>query len=165
MAIAHTFLTKHFEHLAHLHPAHAGVWHLMGEVEAVFGFWALIFVLFLTAHSGPAAATGYLGSLDFTEPMFVFVVMVIAGSRPVLQLAQRVILRLAARTPLPAGAAFYGVTLSVTPLLGSLITEPAAMTLLALLLKKRYFDRGIPPKLAYATLGLLFVNEIGRAHV
>jgi Na+/H+ antiporter NhaD/arsenite permease-like protein len=32
------------------------------------------------------------------------------------------------------------------------------MTLLALLLKRRYFDRGISRKLAYATLGLLFVN-------
>jgi Na+/H+ antiporter NhaD/arsenite permease-like protein len=43
-------------------------------------------------------------------------------------------------------------------LLGSLITEPAAMTLLAILLKRRYFDRKISLKLAYATLGLLFVN-------
>jgi Na+/H+ antiporter NhaD/arsenite permease-like protein len=32
------------------------------------------------------------------------------------------------------------------------------MTLLALVLKRRYFDRGIRLKLAYATLGLLFVN-------
>jgi Na+/H+ antiporter NhaD/arsenite permease-like protein len=32
------------------------------------------------------------------------------------------------------------------------------MTLLAIMLKRRYFDRGISTKLAYATLGLLFVN-------
>ena len=50
------------------------------------------------------------------------------------------------------------MALSLGPLLGSFITEPAAMTLLALLLKRRYFDRGISRRLAYATLGLLFVN-------
>ena len=32
------------------------------------------------------------------------------------------------------------------------------MTLLALVFKRRYFDQGISQKLAYATLGLLFVN-------
>jgi Na+/H+ antiporter NhaD/arsenite permease-like protein len=32
------------------------------------------------------------------------------------------------------------------------------MTLLAILLKRRYFDQGISRRLAYATLGLLFVN-------
>jgi Na+/H+ antiporter NhaD/arsenite permease-like protein len=48
--------------------------------------------------------------------------------------------------------------LSAGALLGSFITEPAAMTLLALVLKRRYFDQGISSKLAYATLGLLFVN-------
>ena len=54
--------------------------------------------------------------------------------------------------------AFYLAALSLGPLLGSLITEPAAMTLLAILLKRRYFDRAISQRLAYATLGLLFVN-------
>lgn len=48
------------------------------------------------------------------------------------------------------------------PLLGSFVTEPAAMTLLALVLKRRYFDRGITPRLAYATLGLLLSGA--RAH-
>ena len=40
IAVIHTFSTKFFEHLAHTQPAHAGVWHLLGEVEVVFGFWA-----------------------------------------------------------------------------------------------------------------------------
>ena len=40
LAVIHTFSTKFFEHLAHKQPNHAGVWHLLGEVEAVFGFWA-----------------------------------------------------------------------------------------------------------------------------
>jgi Putative Na+/H+ antiporter len=157
-AVVHTFLTKHFERLAVAQPAHAGIWHLLGEVEAVFGAWALVFVLFLAAHSGTAAAATYVTGLNFTEPMFVFVVMVIAASRPILQLAQQLIIGMARLLPLPATAGFYLAALSLTPLLGSLITEPAAMTLSALMLRDHLFARGISRRLKYATLGVLFVN-------
>jgi len=46
----------------------------------------------------------------------------------------------------------------VGPLLGSFITEPAAMTICALLLAEKIYERKPSPALAYATLGLLFVN-------
>ena len=87
VAVAHTFLTKYFERLARLQPAHAGIWHLLGEVEVVFGFWAFVFILFYIAHTGTEPATHYLESLSYTEPMFVFVIMVIAASKPILDLA------------------------------------------------------------------------------
>src|SRR3989344_9574120 len=84
VAVAHTFLTKHFEHLARRQPAHAGIWHLLGEVEVVFGFWAFAFVLFYIAQAGTDSATRHLEGLSYTEPMFVFVIMVIAASKPIL---------------------------------------------------------------------------------
>lgn len=158
IAVAHTFLTSRFERLAHLQPAHAGAWHLLAEVEAVFGVWALLFMLFLAAHDGTHAATRYIGSLSYTEPMFVFAVMVIAASRPILQLARRLLLLAARSLALPAGAAFFFIALTVTPLLGSAITEPAAMTLAALLLRDRIFAQGISTRLKYTTIGVLFVN-------
>ena len=52
VAIVHTFSTKFFEHLAHVRPNHAGLWHLLGEVEVVFGFWAMILVIFLLGAEG-----------------------------------------------------------------------------------------------------------------
>ncbi len=76
-----------------------------------------------------------------------------------VRLAEALILHVARWLPWPAGTSFYVAALVLGPLLGSLVTEPAAMTLLALVLKRRHFDRGITPKLAYATLGLLFVNR------
>lgn len=158
IAVAHTFLTKHFERLAHMQPAHAGLWHLLAEVEAVFGFWALVFIVFLGAHSGAGVAIGYLESLNFAEPMFVFVVMVMAASKPVLQLAQQCVVVLARLLPMSAGPSFYLVAMAVTPLLGSFITEPAAMTLTALLLRDQLYAKGISARLRYATLGILFVN-------
>lgn len=45
LALVHTFSTKIFEHLAHTRPRHAGLFHLLGEVEVVFGFWALVLVV------------------------------------------------------------------------------------------------------------------------
>ena len=158
IAILHTFATKFFEHLAHTRPAHAGLWHLLGEVEVVFGFWALVLVVAMFVTDGTTVATRYLDSRNFTEPMFVFAIMVIAGTRPILQTAMAGV-RLAARAiPLPGSMGFYFTVLALVPLLGSFITEPAAMTLAALILAERIFARGISSRLKYATLGVLFVN-------
>lgn len=158
LAVAHTFSTKLFERLARRQPRHAGIWHLLGEVEVVFGFWALLLCLGIFALDGSDAAVRYLDGRNFTEPMFVFAIMVIAGSRPILY-AVRVALRLIARVvPLPANLSAYFVILAVVPLLGSFITEPAAMTLAAMILSDRFFARGMSRRLMYATLGVLFVN-------
>lgn len=158
VAIFHTFATKYFEHLAHTHPAHSGLWHLLGEVEVVFGFWALVLIIAMFAIEGQAMATSYIDGRNFTEPMFVFAIMVIAGTRPILQSAGAVVRLLAASIPLPGSMAFYFIVLSLVPLLGSFITEPAAMTLAALILSERIFSRHISERLKYATLGVLFVN-------
>src|SRR5574338_628887 len=82
VAVLHTFLTKHFQHLAHVQPAHAGFWHLLGEVEVVFGFWAAVYLVILTTVTGIDGAITYLDMVNTTEAQFVFVVMVIAASRP-----------------------------------------------------------------------------------
>jgi len=158
LAVLHTFATKNFEHLAHVNPRHAGVWHLLGEVEVVFGFWALVLVLALAALSGPNAAIAYLEQQNFTEPLFVFVVLVIAGTRPILYCAKRLVDGVVRIIPVPEPLAAYLLILSLIPLLGSFITEPAAMTLAALMLRDRYFAQGISKRLKYATLAVLLVN-------
>lgn len=158
LAIVHTFSTKYFEHLAHTQPAHAGLWHLLGEVEVVFGFWAMVLVLVMVGLQGTGEAVTYLESCNYTEALFVFVIMVIAASRPILALAGHSV-RAAARTlPLPDSVSTFFVILFLVPLLGSFITEPAAMTLGALLLRDRYFARPVSSRLKYATLAVLFVN-------
>ena len=158
LAVLHTFSTRYFEHLAHTRTAHAGVWHLFGEVEAVFGFWAIVLVLFMAVAYGWGASSDYLEGLHFTEPMFVFVIMVMAASRPVMQLASDSVHVASRALPIAPGTAGYFLSLSLVPLLGSLITEPAAMTLAALMLRERIFSAGVSNRLRYATLGVLFVN-------
>lgn len=158
LAVIHTFSTKFFEHLAHTRPNHAGLWHLLGEVEVVFGFWAMVLMFAMLGLVGTKEASQYLDSRNFTEPLFVFAIVVIAGSRAVLHMAQKGVSAVASIVPLKGGMAFYFVALSFVPLLGSFITEPAAMTLAAMMLKERIFSAGLSTRLKYATLGVLFVN-------
>jgi len=158
VAVLHTFSTHHFQRLAHVHPNHAGLWHLLGEVEVVFGFWAMVLLLFMAASDGPAAALHYLEDKRFTEPAFIFVIMVVAASRPILDAAGAAMLWIARLLPFNPSFAYYLTVLSIGPLLGSFITEPAAMTLTALLLRERYFSANAPKAFRYATIGVLFVN-------
>jgi hypothetical protein len=158
IAVLHTFLTKYFEHLAHVYPNHAGVFHLLGEVEVVFGFWAMVLILFFMATLGQSQAIAYLESRNFTEPTFVFVIMVMAATKPITDLVSKVVVAVARSMPLDFGPALFFIMLGFVPLLGSFITEPAAMTIAALMLRDIIFSKSTSSKLRYATLGVLFVN-------
>ncbi|HKX63136.1 MAG TPA: putative Na+/H+ antiporter [Verrucomicrobiae bacterium] len=162
LAVLHTFSVKRFAHWAHLSPpgsVRENVLHFLAETEVVFGLWAAALFLGVAAMNRSVHnAVAYIEGLNFTEPKFVLVIMVVAATRPVVRLAESLIAVAARLLPLGESTAFYLAALILGPLLGSFITEPAAMTLLALVLKRRYFDRGISSKLAYATIGLLFVN-------
>jgi hypothetical protein len=158
LAVVHTFSTQLFARLAHAQPRHAGLWHLLAEVEVVFGFWAFVLVIALIGLTGKTDAVEYMESRNFTEPMFVFVIMVIAASRPILTFCSGTIRFLARLLPISQERAVYFLCLSLIPLLGSFITEPAAMTLAALMLSQRYFAGGLTARFKYATVGVLFVN-------
>jgi len=154
LALLHTFSAKAFERLSHKFPRHAGLLHLLGEVEVVFGFWAMVLLVAMAFVAGPQNAIAYAETQQYTEPLFVFVVMVVAASRPVLDFVQRLIDLLSGGRPLLQ--AWLG--LALVPLAGSLITEPAAMTLAALILAPQIFRDGVPEWQKYAALGVLFVN-------
>jgi hypothetical protein len=158
LALVHTFAAKSFEILAHRHPRHAGLLHLLGEVEVVFGFWAAILIVAIAIAAGGQNAIAYAESRQYTEPLFVFVVMVVAASWPVLNAVQRALQALARLAPMRTELALAWLGLALVPLAGSLITEPAAMTLAALTLAPLVFRDGMPERLKYAALGVLFVN-------
>ena len=158
LALLHTFAAKSVESLGHRYPRHAGLFHLLGEVEVVFGFWAFILIIAMAFLSGADTALAYAESRHYTEPLFVFAVMVVAASRPVLDIVRRVLLALATVVPLRTELALAWFGLALVPLTGSLITEPAAMTLAALMLAPLIFRDGVPEWLKYGALGVLFVN-------
>ncbi len=157
-ALLHTFAAKSLDSLAHRYPRHAGLFHLLGEVEVVFGFWAFVLIVVMALVSGGAKAIAYAESRQYTEPLFVFVVMVVAASRPVLEIVRHLLTLMARLTPARTNLALAWLGLAAVPLMGSLITEPAAMTLAALILAPQIFRQGIPEWLKYGALGVLFVN-------
>ena len=175
LAILHTFLAPRFLALAHAiqHRADQGadaagrprrpaflseILHFVGEVEVVFGLWAVVLLVAAAWTRGWDLTKHYVNdTVNYTEPLFVVVIMALASTRPIIVFAERAMGKVAAiggSTP----AAWWLATLTVGPLLGSFITEPAAMTICALLLSRQFFDLGPSARLKYATLGLLFVN-------
>lgn len=158
LALIHTFAAKSIERLADHRPRHAGLFHLLGEIEVVFGLWAFVFISIMAFLSGGEEAVRYLESLHYTEPLFVFVIMVVAASRPVLEAVRGLIAVVGRLAPANALLVQVWLCFALVPLIGSLITEPAAMTLAALMLAPLVFRPGIPEWLKYAALGVLFVN-------
>lgn len=158
IAIVHTFSVPVFARLANKGGAHAGLWHLLSEVEAVFGVWACVLLACMALLAGVDEAIEYVDTRNFTEPAFVFAIMVVAASRPIIELVNMFVRWLAGILPMANELAMFFVIMSFVPLAGSFITEPAAMTLAALLLRDAYFSRPGQAGFKYMTLGVLFVN-------
>jgi Putative Na+/H+ antiporter len=175
LAVLHTFIAPWFTSAAHRlqHRAdhrladrglparpsvRAEVLHFFGEVEVVFGLWTIPLLLAIVASRGWTTAAHYVNStVNYTEPLFVVVIMSLASTRPILLLSEsalRAVARLGSGTP----GAWWLSILILAPILGSFITEPGAMTIAALLLARQFFDLNPSARLRYATLGLLFVN-------
>lgn len=133
------------------------IFHLLGEVEVIFGIWLLPLTAAIALAKGYPTLFTYLSGVRFAEPVFVVVIMMMAASGPILYLTE---ICLSAVASLGGGsvAAWWLSILTLGPLLGSFITEPAAMTICALLLAERFFCLRPSLPLRYATLGLLFVN-------
>ncbi|MEC8209786.1 MAG: putative Na+/H+ antiporter [Verrucomicrobiota bacterium] len=180
-AVVHTFLATSFNKMAHKfeleHRADvsshnriyvegrkpvsfkATLFHFLGEVEAIFGIWLipLLISLVLMVPDGLRTAAFYVDTRNYTEPVFVVIIMAIASSRPVIQFAESA-MRGVASIGKESPAAWWLSILIVAPVLGSFITEPAAMTIAALLLGQQFYLLDPTPSFKYATLGLLFVN-------
>ena len=175
-AIIHTFLTSKFTALSHKweheheekkkqgleerHTVHHGaeLFHFLGEVEAVFGIWVIALSGAIVAFYDWKTVVNYVSyRVNFTEPMFVVVIMTLASTRPILKLSE-IIMRKVAILLGGTLTAWWFTILTVGPLLGSLITEPAAMTISALMLGHKLYDLEPSEKFKYATIGLLFVN-------
>lgn len=135
----------------------AQFYHFMGEIEAVFGIWLIPLFLAIILFKGWAAMVAYVGHVNVADAVFVVVIMAIAGSLPILHLAEQAISQVA-KLGRSSPAAWWAAILTIGPILGSFVTEPAAMTICALLLRHHFYNLHPSARLKYATLGLLFVN-------
>ena len=183
-AIVHTFLVNRFRKIAHNYQQSydaiayllqetdgspdsgkkhdsllfkAQFFYFMSEVEAVFGVWLIPLFVAIIAFHGWSTMVNYVGNVNVSDAIFVVVIMAMASSLPIIGFTETVIAKVSAigkGTP----ASWWLAILTLGPLLGSLITGPAAMTICALLLRHRFYSLKPSERLKYATLGLLFVN-------
>ncbi len=168
-AVIHTFLTGKILHFSRHFPKDSlaeRIFHLLGEIEIVFALWGVLFMILHVLLVGWEATLQYQQSLDFIEPFFIFAIMVLCSTRPILVAARAGIYRVSQflqwifKTPGVLTDLF--VVLFLGPLAGSLITEPAAMTVTALLLHSMLKETS--QKLLYILIAVLFVNvSIGGA--
>src|SRR5512139_4245535 len=114
LAILHTFLVARFSALAHRVQHHhdeaaaregrrprpsvlAEFLHFLGEVEVVFGLWAVVLTVALVVFKGWDVAKTYLNyTVNYTEPLFVVVIMALAATRPIVSFAEAALRRVAA---------------------------------------------------------------------
>lgn len=181
MAIVHTMMTFQFHKLAHFHEEKykllklegkvdknyqsilAGIFHLLGEVEVVFGLWAIVLGIAIDIFYGWETFVHFVGDLEYKDPLFILVIMVIASSRPILKLFELVLWHVV-RVFKGSLEAWWFAILILASILSSLITGPAAMTIAALLIAEKFYALGPSERLKYATLALLFINiSIGGA--
>jgi hypothetical protein len=120
--------------------------------------WAIVLLVAMVAYAGWEPSKHYFDeTVNYTEALFVVVIMAMAATRPIVSFAEAALKRVAGiggATP----AAWWATILIVAPIFGSFITEPAAMTIAALLLGRQFYDLQPSERLKYCTLGLLFVN-------
>lgn len=171
-AVFHTLMANHFTSLSekvakrHAQKEKGGtktvsfwaeVLHFLGEIEIVFALWVIPLVIVVTTYYGWSDVIQYLNSRVYVEPFFVVVVMSLASTRPIIKAAERGVKKIAkffGDTP----KAWWLVVMTIGPVFGSFITEAAAMTIAALLMKDKIYIHKPTKRLAYGTLGLMFVN-------
>lgn len=145
------------KHHTHRRPMFIYALYFMSEVEVIFALWAIPLFFVIWRFYDATTALEYINSRDYTEALFVAVILAMASTRPIIHVAETAI-RWVARGFGGSLPAWWFVLLTIGPLLGSFITEPAAMALCAFLLAKQFYEYHPSHSLAYGTIGLLFVN-------
>ena len=134
------------------------LFYFLGEVELIFGIWVIPLIIGIFFFHNWPTAVNYISTRNFTEPMFVIVIMALSATKPILKLAESFLKIIADRLGKSSPQAWWLSISIFAPLFGSLITEPGAMTIGALLLGKFFYQYQPSKAFSYATLGLLFVN-------
>ena len=99
-AIFHTFLAGKFSAKSKQMVTDLGhetftsrIYHCLGEVEAIFGIWLIPLVICFIGFKGWTNTVEYFSTRHYQEPIFVFAIMTIAATKPILCFAENCIRR------------------------------------------------------------------------
>lgn len=161
LALIHSFSCSFIHKFALKHPELSlkrRILMVLSEVELVFAFWVIPLMIALFTTQSTRDALSSLRHLSFNEPLFVFLIMLASATKPVLKTAEFITHVFTELLPLPPYLEPYFVICGIIPLLGSFITEPAAMTVCALLLHQHFLAHPVSTRFRYLSLAVIFVN-------
>ncbi|MFZ0565372.1 MAG: putative Na+/H+ antiporter [Chlamydiales bacterium] len=174
LAIAHTFLTPTLFHLSEkmskkkdreeenshqwkFYHFCSEIFYLLSEVEVVFGIWLIPLICFFALIQGWEQTVEYLDNRNFTHALYITVIVVIIGSRPIITFSEKILERVA-RFGKDTPGSWWWTIITLGPLFGAILKEPGAMVLSSILLSKKFYPYQPSRLFKYATLGLLFTN-------
>lgn len=131
--------------------------YFLSEVEMIFGIWVIPLFIAMSLFYKTSVALQYINTRDYTEALFVVVILALTATRPIVRLGERLI-GLIANSLGGSLSIWWFTLLTIGPILGSFITEVGSMALAALLLARQFYQHRPSHQLAYATIALLFVN-------
>ncbi|MBM3184650.1 MAG: hypothetical protein FJZ64_05030, partial [Chlamydiae bacterium] len=149
--------SRHLHKRRHARTALVQLLYFLGEVEIIFAFWVIPLLFAMVYAYGWKIGVEYLNTRDYTEPLFVAVILSLTATKPIIRIAEHT-MTWCAKWLSGSLSAWWLTLLTLGPLLGSFITEVGAMTLCALLLSRQFYQFHPSQNLSYATLALLFVN-------
>ena len=130
---------------------------LLSEIELVFGLWLIpLFGGYALFYSW-SESLGYLTSRDYTEALYMVVIVLIVSASPLITFGEKVLEKIA-RLGKDSPTSWWWVILCLGPLSSMLLKEPGAMALLAVLLGRKFYHFRPSNAFKYVTLALLFLN-------
>jgi hypothetical protein len=169
LAIIHTFSVRFIHQYAtNLKKKHAAtgkdeitfviqLLFFLAEVEVVFAIWAIPLFITIACMYDWNIALEYFHTRDYTEPLFVVIILALASTKPIIHMSEKILHGISKIFGGSVSATWFTL-LTIGPLMGSFITEVAAMIICALLLSNKFYAHHPSSALSYATIGLLFVN-------
>ncbi len=171
LALVHTFLIPVFSKAIKLNAKPSfrdHILHGLCEVELVFAVWAILFLFIGYVFQSRALVLSFISEINISEPFFIFCVVVMGSAKPILRFSQAIIFKLSEKISKVLSLASIQcqvfILLVLGPLLGSIVTEPAAMTIISLLLLRMLSGAEHSSRFLYSLLAVVFVNiSVGGA--
>lgn len=130
---------------------------LLSEIEVIFGIWLIPLLIGMVLITSTQQTIQFLQSHDYTDALYIMVILVIVASRPIITFMER-ILEVVARLGKDSPSSWWWTIMILAPISGALLKEPGAMALGAILLLEKFYVLNSSERFKYATMGLFFVN-------
>lgn len=132
--------------------------------ESAMVMWATVLLGVQWWGSGSTGVIKYVSRLHLIEPIYVATILIVCSTPSLIRSIRWTIFSVAHRLPVNTPMTFFVLAIVLGSLSGSIITEPAAMTLMCTIIGDTFLTSTRSDPFKYAVLGLILVSvSIGGA--